>query len=89
MVNHVGLFEVLERVGKVTYKLLMPPRLFGVHNVFHVIMLKDYHQGSMPHMINFNDIEVNDNVSYTERPIRILNRGVKKLRKKKISMVKV
>lgn len=38
----VGPFEILERVGKVAYRLALPPVLSGVHNVFHVSMLRKY-----------------------------------------------
>ena len=35
----IGSFEILERVGVVTYKIALPPNLATVHNVFHVSML--------------------------------------------------
>ncbi|KAL5541142.1 hypothetical protein UlMin_044374 [Ulmus minor] len=38
----IGPFEILERIGKVTYKIALPPELSSVHNVFHVSMLKKY-----------------------------------------------
>ena len=38
----IGPFEVLERVGEVAYRLALPPMLAGVHNVFHVSMLRKY-----------------------------------------------
>ncbi|XP_062103960.1 uncharacterized protein LOC133815093 [Humulus lupulus] len=31
----VGLFEILERIGQVAYRLSLPPTLSRVHNVFH------------------------------------------------------
>ena len=32
----VGPYRVLERMGEVAYKLELPKRLLGVHDVFHV-----------------------------------------------------
>ena len=40
-------------------------------------------------VIDFNDIEVSDGVSYYERLVPILNHGTKKLRNKGIPLVKV
>ena len=41
--RYIGPFEVLECVGKVSYRLALPPKLLRVHNVFHVSILKEYH----------------------------------------------
>ena len=38
----IGPFEVLERVGAVAYRLELQPSLSGVHEVFHVSMLRKY-----------------------------------------------
>ena len=76
-------------MGKVAYKLTLQPRLSGVYNAFHVNMLKEYLHGSMLYVIDFNDIEVNDNVSYIERPVQILDKEIKKLWNKEILLVKV
>ena len=35
-------FEILERVGTVAYRLALPPSMSGVHEVFHVPMLRKY-----------------------------------------------
>ena len=37
-------FEILERVGIIAYRLALPPNLSGVHEVFHVSMLRKYTQ---------------------------------------------
>ena len=57
--------------------------------MFHVSMLKEYHQGPTPHVIDFDDIEVNDNVSYTKNSEQILGKKTKKLQNKEIPLVKV
>ena len=38
----IGPFEILERVGIVVYRLALPPNMSGVHEVFHVSMLRKY-----------------------------------------------
>ena len=38
----IGPFEVLERVGTIAYRLALLPSLSGVHEVFHVSMLRKY-----------------------------------------------
>lgn len=35
----VGLFEILERVGKVAHKVALPPTIVSVHDVFLVSIL--------------------------------------------------
>ena len=35
-------FEILEMVGTVAYRLALPPSMSGVHQVFHVSMLRKY-----------------------------------------------
>ena len=38
----IGPFEILERVGTVVYRLALPPSMSGVHEVFHVFILRKY-----------------------------------------------
>ena len=38
----IGAFEILERVGTVAYRLALLPSMSGVHEVFHVSMLRNY-----------------------------------------------
>ena len=38
----VGLFEILERVGTLAYKVALPPGLSKIHNVFYVSILRKY-----------------------------------------------
>ena len=65
--NYITRFEILECMGKVTYQLTILPKLSRIHYIFYVSILREYHQGSTPYMIDFNDIEVNSNMFYIER----------------------
>ena len=38
----IGPFEILERMGTVAYRLALPTSMSGVHEVFHVPMLRKY-----------------------------------------------
>ena len=38
----IGPFEILERMGTVAYRLTLSPSMSGVHEVFHVSMLREY-----------------------------------------------
>ena len=42
-----GLFEIVKRIGNVTYKMKLPERL-KLHPMFHVSFLKPYHHDSRP-----------------------------------------
>ena len=60
--RYIGPFEILERIRKVAYRLALPSKMSGVHNVFHISMLRKCAHNP-EHEIDFNDIEVNDNVT--------------------------
>ena len=40
--RYIRPYEVLERIGKLAYRLALAPNLASVHNVFHVSMLTKY-----------------------------------------------
>ncbi|XP_059315379.1 uncharacterized protein LOC132065986 [Lycium ferocissimum] len=86
--RYLGRFEVLCRVGDITYELALPPSLSGVHSVFHVSMLKKYHSDGS-YIVRWDYVLLDQNLSYEEEPIVILDRQVRKLRSKKIASIKV
>ena len=38
----IGLYEVIEKVGPLVYRLALPPKLEKIHNFFHFLMLRKY-----------------------------------------------
>ena len=69
--RYIGPYEILERIGPVAYRLALPPQLAKLHDVFHVSMLRRY-RSNASHILLLQDIEVQSDFSYDERPKRIL-----------------
>ncbi|KAL0533823.1 hypothetical protein IC582_028094 [Cucumis melo] len=84
----VGPFEILEQIGPVAYRFALPPSFSAVHDVFHVSMLRRYVTDPM-HVVDFEPLQISENLSYEEQPVEILAKEVKKLRSREISLVKV
>ncbi|XP_070032105.1 uncharacterized protein [Nicotiana tomentosiformis] len=72
-------FEVLERVGKVAYKLDFPSSLSVVHPFFHVSMLRRYH-ADRSHVLDYSTIQLDESLGYEEEPVAIVDRQVRLLR---------
>nr|XP_016442056.1 PREDICTED: uncharacterized protein LOC107767539 [Nicotiana tabacum] len=86
--RYIGLYEILDQIGSVAYKLALPPSLSMVHPVFHVSMLRRYVRDDS-HKIHPEDVELDENLTYEEGPIAILDRKVRQLRSKKVASMKV
>ena len=86
--RYVRPFEILKRVGEVAYQLALPPTLTSAHDVFHVSMLKKY-MPDASHKIDYTDLEIREDMSYVEKPVKILDTKQKVLRTKTIPMVKI
>ena len=84
----IGPFEILERIGSIAYNLALPPSLSSVHDVFHVSMLRKYITNPT-HVIDCKPLEIEKNLSYQEKPIKILAREVKVVRNRNIGFIKV
>ena len=86
--RYIGPFEILERIGVLAYRLALPPNLASVHDVFHISMLRKYvHDPS--HVIEFAPLEVFENLTYEEKPVKILDKKDQVLRNRVILLVKV
>jgi hypothetical protein len=70
--RYIDLFQILERCGKVVYRLELPEQLSDVHNVFHVSQLKKCLR--VPDQIaDFEGVKLEPDLTYYEYPIRILD----------------
>ena len=59
-----------------------------MHPVFHVSMLKRYH-GDGNYIIRCDSVLLDENLSYEEEPVAILDIEVRKLRSREIAFIKV
>ncbi|XP_059289009.1 uncharacterized protein LOC132042503 [Lycium ferocissimum] len=74
--HYIGPYEITKRVGKVAYELRLPAEMSMVHLVFHILMLRLY-KPDPSHVLNHEDIEIDEALSYEEEPVQILDRQVR------------
>uniref|UniRef100_A0A2N9HZT1 Tf2-1-like SH3-like domain-containing protein n=1 Tax=Fagus sylvatica TaxID=28930 RepID=A0A2N9HZT1_FAGSY len=86
--RYIGPFEILERVGLVAYRIALPPALSKIHNVFHVSSLRKYILDPS-HILDFQPIQIREDLTYDEQPIKILDRKEQVLRRRTIRFVQV
>ncbi|GJV65325.1 putative reverse transcriptase domain-containing protein [Tanacetum coccineum] len=81
-------FEIIEKVGLVAYRLDLPEKLNGVHDMFHVSNLKKC-LADPTLQVPLDEIRVDAKLNFVEEPVEILEREFKKLKRSRISIVKV
>ena len=81
-------FEILERVGTVAYLLDLPSSMSGVHEVFHVSMIRRY-TPDPAHVVDWREIEVDTDGTFEEGPVCILDSRDQVLRHKTMRLVRV
>ncbi|GJU06430.1 putative reverse transcriptase domain-containing protein [Tanacetum coccineum] len=86
--RYVGPFEIVERVGPVAYRLKLPQELSCVHDTFHVSNLKKC-LAEPDVQVPLDEIKIDENMRFVEEPIEIVDRDVKKLKRRRIPLVKV
>ncbi|XP_073017798.1 uncharacterized protein [Primulina eburnea] len=84
----VGPFEVIERIGTVAYRLSLPENISGIHNVFHVSQLRKCKVDSAQ-LVDHQQIDLEENLTYEEQPVKILDQRIKELRGRPIRLIKV
>jgi hypothetical protein len=91
--RYVGPFKVLGRRGEVSYQLELPPELSEFHDVFHVSQLRRCLQvPDKPEVfksIDHRSINLNPDLTYRQKPLRILEETVRVTRRRKIKFFKV
>ncbi|XP_074266037.1 uncharacterized protein LOC141588496 [Silene latifolia] len=73
--NFIGSYEILDRIGEVSYRLALPPSLNRVHNVFPVSQLRKY-VSDPSYVLEVENIELDESQTYAEVHKEILDRKV-------------
>ncbi|KAM0911004.1 hypothetical protein ACQ4PT_013787 [Festuca glaucescens] len=89
----VGPFRILARKGEVAYELELPESLAAVHSVFHVSQLKKCHpemaETPLRDTVPLEEVQLESDLTYEEKPIKILETAERVTRTKTIKFCKV
>jgi hypothetical protein len=86
--RYVGPFKIISRKGDVAYQLELPSQLIDVHDVFHVSQLKKCLR--VPEeQLPVEELDQGGDLTYSERPIKILDAAERVTHNKVIKMCKV
>jgi hypothetical protein len=86
--RYVGPFKIIDHKGEVAYQLELPPQLSGVHDVFHVSQLKKCLR-VLEEQLLMEYLDLGGDLTYSERPIKILDSVERVTHSKVIKMCKV
>nr|GEV39384.1 putative reverse transcriptase domain, ribonuclease H-like domain, aspartic peptidase domain protein [Tanacetum cinerariifolium] len=84
----VGPFEITKRISPVAYRLRLPKELNGVHDTFHMSNLKKCLVDPTL-QVPLDKIQVDAKLNFVEDPVKMLKSEFKKLKRSRISIVKV
>jgi hypothetical protein len=86
--RYIGPFKILEQRGEVAYELELPPQLSDMHDVFHVSQLRKCLQVPEEQM-PLEEITVDEDLTYQEYPVKILDTSDKVTQNNRYKMCKV
>jgi hypothetical protein len=86
--RYVSPFQILDCKGEVAYQLELPSQLADVHDVFHVSQLKKCLQ-VLEEQIPMEQLDLGGDLSYSEKPTRILDTAERVTHSKVIKMCNV
>ena len=81
-------YEIVSKVGPVSYRLKLPSELSKIHDTFLVSMLRKYIPDPS-HVLREQPVQLKENLTYEETTMQIIDRKEQVLRSKVIPLVKV
>jgi hypothetical protein len=75
-------------VGRLTYRIVLPPDLVGKHDVFNVSMLRKY-IANPDVIMEYEPLEIQEGLTYVKESVKIVDKKEHVLRTKMIPIVKV
>jgi hypothetical protein len=84
----IGPNPIIGRVGPATYRLELSESMSDIHNVFHVSQLRKCLQVLENH-IEEEAIQIQKDLQYREKPVKILDSVVRKTRNSEVRLCKV
>src|SRR4051812_11383448 len=86
--RYVGPFPIVDKKGKVAYQRELPPELSDVHDVFHISQLRKCIVPPVKR-VDMKELELTQDLTYEEKPVRILEKMERTTRSKVIRFYKV
>ena len=86
--RYVGPFPIIAKRGEVSYKLELPSKFPDVHDTFHVSQLKRCFKDPM-RVVDHEALDLQEDLTYREYPVRILDEAERKTRCKSIKFLKI
>ena len=86
--RYVGPFTILDKRGELAYHLELPSTFPNVHDMFHVSQLKRCFKDPV-HGVDHEALDLQEDLTYREHPVRILDEAERKTRNKSIKFLKV
>src|SRR3954463_12770863 len=91
--RYIRPFKILNHRGEVSYQLELPEEMSAVHNVFHISLLRKClevpEKTKVFKNIDHQTIEINDDLTYPEVPIRILEEAFITTQTRSIKFLKI
>jgi hypothetical protein len=85
---YIGPYQIQARCGEVAYQLSLPENMSVVHDVFHMSQLKKFLR--VPEeQLPMEDLKVQEDLTYVEKPMQILETADRVTRRNTIRMCKV